>query len=234
MEPRKAEYLYDLSADPWEMHDLSNDPAYTKELDQMRRALEKNIVDSRDVLFNTEYELKKLNNSITPYEYRLLDDYDFKGIWEAAKYAGFRDAKSKNEQIRLLDSPNKITRLWAAIGLKSQSSFDKTEITRISHHLLDPYLPVQIFLASIIYDMTRNPEARKVLEKYLSGSDPDLLLMVLHNLHYMQRNKDFVEQIEQVYERMKTENRNTELPGQSLQVLLYRLIDQPLEMKSFW
>lgn len=234
MEPRKAEYLYDLSADPWEMHDLSNDPAYTKELDQMRRALEKNIVDSRDVLFNTEYELKKLNNSITPYEYRLLDDYDFKGIWEAAKYAGFRDAKSKNEQIRLLDSPNKITRLWAATGLKSQSSFDKTEITRISHHLLDPYLPVQIFLASIIYDMTRNPEARKVLEKYLSGSDPDLLLMVLHNLHYMQRNKDFVEQIEQVYERMKTENRNTELPGQSLQVLLYRLIDQPLEMKSFW
>ena len=71
------------------------------------------------------------------------------------------------------------------------------------------------------------------MEKYLSDSDPDLVLMVLHNLHYMQRNNDFVEQLEQVCERMGTEGRNMGLPWQNLQVLLYRLIDQPLEMKSF-
>ncbi len=234
MEPREGEYLYDLSADPWEMHDLSNDRAYREELDQMRRALEKNIVDSKDVLFNTEYELKKLGDRITPYEYRLLDDYDFNSIWEAAKYAGLRDAKSKNEQIRLLNSPAKVTRLWAAIGLKSQSSFDETEITQISHHLFDPYPPVQIFLASTLYDMNKNREAREVLEKYLSGSDPDLVLMVLHNLHYMQRKGDFIEQLVQLEEKMGTESRNMELPKQSLQVLLYRLIDQPLEMEFFW
>lgn len=234
MEPRKAEYLYDLSADPWEMHDLSNDPAYREELDQMRRALEKNIVDSKDVLFNTEYELKKLGDNFTPYEYRLLDDYDFNSIWEAAKYAGFRDAKSKNEQIRLLNSPDKVARLWAAIGLKSQPSFDEIEIIQILHHLFDPYPPVQIFLASTLYDMNKSPEAREVLEKYLSGSDPDLVLMVLHNLHYMQRKGDFIEQLVQLEEKMGTESRNMESAKHSLEVLLYRLIDQPLKMEFFW
>ena len=234
MEPREAEYLYDLSADPWEINDLSNDPAYKEELDQMRRALEKNIMDSKDILFYTDYELKKLCDGITPYEYRLLHEYDFNSIWEAAKYAGFRDEKSKNEQIRLLNSPCRVTRLWAAIGLKSQSSFDEIEMAQITRHLFDPYPPVKIFLASTLYDVNKNHKAREVLEKYLSDSDPDLVLMVLHNLHYMQRNNDFVEQLEQVYERMGTESRNMELPWQSLQVLLYRLIDQPLEMKSFW
>lgn len=234
MESRKAEYLYDLSADPWEMHDVSDEPAYQEELDKMRRALEKNIIDSKDILFNTEYELKKLGGGITPYEYRLLPEYDLSGIWEAAKYAGFRDAKSKNEQIRLLNSPNKVARLWAAIGLKSQSSFDQIEIAQISQHLPDQYPPVQIFLASTLYDMNKSPEAREVLEKYLSASDPDLVSMVLHNLHYMQRKGDFIEELVQLEEKIGAERRNMESARNSLEVLLYRLIDQPLKMEFFW
>lgn len=234
MEPREAEYLYDLSADPWEMHDLSNDPAYREELDQMRRALEKNIIDSKDILFNTEYELKKLGDGVTPYEYRLLHEYDFNSIWEAAKYAGFRDIESKNIQIRLLNSPNKVTRLWAAIGLKSHSSFDEMEMAQISQHLPDQYPPVQIFLASTLYDNDKSPEARKVLEKYLSSSDPDLILMVLHNLHYMQRKGDFIEQLVRLDERMEAESKNMELAKHGLEVLLYRLVDRPLKMEFFW
>lgn len=234
MEPREAEYLFDLSDDPWEMQDLSKDPAYRDELVQMRYALEKNIIDSRDVLFNTEYELKKLGDSITPYEYRLLDEYDFNNIWKSTKYAGFRDTRSKKEQIKLLDDPNKITRLWAAIGLKSQTSFDENEIAQISHHLFDPYPPVQIFLASTLYEVNKSGKALDILEKYLSSSDPDLLLIALHNLQYMKSNKDFIEQLEQAYERIETESRGMGLAENSLQVLLYRLIDQPLEMESFW
>ncbi len=234
MTPRATEYLFDLSSDPWEMHNLIDKPEHKRDLAKMRKALEKNIAKDKDVLFSTEYELKQLPKAITPYAYRLSHGYNFKQIWKAAKYAGFRDDKSKRRAIKQLHSPSQTARLWAAIGLKSHTAFNESEIAQISQHLHDSYPPVQIFLASIIYDANRNAEARKILERYLNSLDPELSLMVLHNLHYMHNKEDFGELVEKNYKKMKAQKKGLASAINSAQVLLYRIKDRDLEMEAFW
>ena len=44
LEPRPAEYLYDMEKDPWEINNLAEDPAYAKMLRQFRKVQAKEIL----------------------------------------------------------------------------------------------------------------------------------------------------------------------------------------------
>lgn len=233
LDPRSPEYLYDLSADPWEMNNLVNDPAYRKEVAKMKKALEKHILAGKDVMFVPEYELKQLPESVTPYEFRLSPTYDIKNVWKSAKLSGLRSEKSKKKQIQLLAHKNDLVRYWAAVGLKSQESFSPENIRNIELYLNDAYPPVQVYLASVVYDQNKSMAAQKVIEKYALSADADLSLLALHNIHHMRRKEDFIELINRVYENVKDE-KGMRLPRQCAEVLLYRLEGRPLKMEHFW
>src|SRR5690606_32081865 len=47
-ESRPAEFLFDTEKDPWEIHNLADDPHYYSQLAQMRTQLEQSILQSRD------------------------------------------------------------------------------------------------------------------------------------------------------------------------------------------
>lgn len=233
MKPREAESLYDLSVDPWEMNNLIGDPHYKNETAKMRKALEKNILDSKDIMFAAEYEFKRLPEGTTPYEFRLSNEYNIKNIWKAASLAGIRSKASREEQIKLLSHPDRLVRYWAAIGLKSQLSFNKKDLVNMLRHLQDKYPPVKIYLASVVYDINKNKEAKTILEEYALSDDSDLSLMALHNIHNMHYKQDFLQLATEVYNSTKNK-RGMGLSRNSAEVLLYRLENRPLEMDRFW
>ncbi len=221
-EKRTPEGLYNLYLDKWEMNNLIDDPDYTKELSEMRQVMEKNILESKDVLFANEYDLKRLSADITPYEFRLSEEYNINEIWEAVSISGFNTDESKQKQIELLGHPNKLVRFWAAVGLKSQDGLKDADIEEISNHLNDSYAPVQIYLSSVLYDYNKNEEAKSIIKNYSLSSDPDLSLMALHNLQNMKNNMDFAVFLSQVISHAQNSNDlwNTKA---SAEVLLYRL-----------
>jgi len=222
-EKRPPEGLYNLHNDEWEMNNLIDDSEYTEQINEMRFALEQNILESKDVLFANEYDLKKISANTTPYSFRMSDDYNIDEIWEAASLSGFRNLESKRKQISLLEHQNKFVRYWASVGLKSQiNNLDSVDLKTISTHLQDSYPPVQIYLASVLYDHTKDKNAETIIKDYSLSSDPDLSLMALHNIQNMRNNMDFADFIPEVYLHTKGSNELWPTTA-SAEVLLYRL-----------
>ena len=221
-EKRSSECLYNLHNDEWEMNNLIDDPEYKKEIIEMRIALEQNILESQDILFANEYDLKRISANTTPYAFRMSNDYNIDEIWEAASLSGFSNLESKQKQISLLDHHNKLVRFWASVGLKSHTNLDSIDLNNISTYLQDSYPPVQIYLASVLYDHTRDKNAKTIINNYSLSDDPDLSLMALHNIHNMTNNMDFADLIPEVYLHTKTSNELWSTRA-SAEVLLYRL-----------
>src|SRR5690606_27686964 len=119
--PRPAEFLLDTGEDPWELHNLVDDPRYEGQLMKMRRQLEKGILESRAEMFLPEYELAEISKWGTAYEFRLDTlRYPFDKIYTAAKLSGMPGQDILAEQVGLLGHENKIVRYWAVLGLRSQ------------------------------------------------------------------------------------------------------------------
>src|SRR5690606_16411962 len=90
-EPRPAEFFFDTENDPWELHNLVDDPRYKTQVAKMRVQLEQSILQSRDVMFLPEYELAEIARTGTAYEYRMDDaHYPIKEIYAAARLSGMR------------------------------------------------------------------------------------------------------------------------------------------------
>jgi hypothetical protein len=219
---RSPECLYNLDDDNWEMNNLIDDPQYSDQAAEMRNALEQHILESQDVLFANEYDLKRISANTTPYAFRTSNDYNIEEIWEAASLSGFSNSESKQKQINLLEHHNKLVRFWAAVGLKSQTNLDSDDLNTISTHLQDSYPPVQIYLASVLYDHTKDQDAETIIKDYSLSSDPDLSLMALHNIQNMTNNMDFADFIPEVYLNVKGV-KGLWPTRASAEVLLYRL-----------
>ena len=67
-ERKPAEELYDLQADPDEVHNLANSPEHRSVVEKMRSALYQKILSTRDVGFLPEGELHSRAEGSTPYE----------------------------------------------------------------------------------------------------------------------------------------------------------------------
>ncbi len=100
-------------------------PPFYNDTPEMRKQLEIEIFESRDILFLPEYEIGRISESTTPYEFRLNEkDYPIELIYTAASISGFRGKEIAERQIELLGDSNKIVRYWAVSGLRSQSTDD--------------------------------------------------------------------------------------------------------------
>lgn len=204
-EPREPEVLYDIENDIWETNNLIGQPEYSQLLTKMRDALDEHILRSRDVLFLPEYELEKISNSSTPYEFRQEDsNYALEEIYAVAKLAGIRDRAVMLRQLAYMKSENELVRYWAALGLRAQ---DKESLLpfaeRILKNLDDTYPPVSITMAAILYDLNQSKKAEEVLKYSVLNSDKHLALMTINYLIYAENKSPFIDVVTQVYERQK-------------------------------
>lgn len=199
--PRPAEFLFDLSRDPWELENLANDPGMQSVLERMRTKLKGHILERRDVMFLPEYEIREISKNTTPYEYRMNPaGYPLEEIYEAASLSGFRGREHAKRQMELLKHPNKIVRYWAVTGLRSQEkSLLKKFRKELTATLQDTYAPVAIVASAISYDVFGDRIARDKLMMYCKDKDASLVLMTLHFILYLDKPEPFVPAAQEIF-----------------------------------
>lgn len=202
-EERAPEVLYDIEKDLWETHNLVDDPLAQPLLQKMRHSLKSNILQTRDVMFLPEYEIAELSQFTTPYEFRLdEEEYPLEEIYAAAKLAGYREEGIAAQQVKLLQSPNKIIRYWAGIGLRSQNPANlKPYRFELLQALKDEYPPVVITAAAIAYDLFKDKTAEELLKQYCGYENKHLALMAINYLLYVDQPEPFIATIQQINQR---------------------------------
>ena len=198
---RPAEYLFDIENDIWEQNNLVQNPEYKKVLKKMRKQLEKNILDSRDVHFLPEYEIGLISKNQTPYEFRLDNKkYPLKKIYAAAALSGKRGPDVVKQQIKLLKSNNKVVRYWAVLGLHSQSKKDlESYKNEIISSMNDDYPPVAISAAAIAWQNYEDAMSEKILKAFCLHDNPDLALMTINYLLYVDNKEAFIDSVKASY-----------------------------------
>lgn len=122
LQPRKPlEELYDVTADPHEMHNLADDPQYADKLQELRQQHLEWVVRTRDLGLIPEAELHRLR-ATAGSEWAILNEASDANtlvatIRDAAVAAGGTDADSVPRLLRWLSHPNATVRYWAATGL---------------------------------------------------------------------------------------------------------------------
>lgn len=199
-EPRPAEFLFDTREDPWELHNLADDPRYRDQLIKMRTTLEQAILKSKDIMFLPEYELAEISKSGTAYEYRLdASRYPIDMIYDAAKFSGMRGQDILAKQVELLSHENKIVRYWAVLGLRSQEQHLLHAFRpQLMECMQDEYPPVKVTAAAIAYDVFADGTAADILIEAASSTNPYLALMALNYLLYIADPQPFVESVQMI------------------------------------
>ncbi len=200
-EARPAEFLFDIDNDLWETKNLANDPEYLPVLKNMRALMKKEILEARDVMLLPEYEIAGLPDGTTAFEFRLnKKKFPVEKIYDAASLAGFRDKKIASQQILLLDSPDKIIRYWAILGLRSQpAAYIEANSEAIKKSMNDSYPPVAVTAAAIAWEMINDKSAEEKLKSFCADKNLQLSLMAINYLLYTENKEPFAETIRQVH-----------------------------------
>jgi len=115
---KPTEELYDLQADPDEVHNLADDPAHAETLARFRsahQAWQKRIVD---VGMLPEAEVLSRSGEDSPYEMaRDPKRFNFEGVRAAADLASSPKPDDLPSIVALLDSKDSGIRYWGAMGL---------------------------------------------------------------------------------------------------------------------
>src|SRR5690606_30656080 len=93
-QPKPAEELYDLTADPYELNNLVASQPDRSLLNVMRQQLRQRMVELRDPGFIPEGMYEHLAGEQTIYEYAQSEAYPIERIVEIADQATGRDASS--------------------------------------------------------------------------------------------------------------------------------------------
>ena len=175
--PGTHELLYDLDADLWEMNNLAASPEHAERVAALRGKLFDHLLEVGDVLMLPEYEIHRISESSTPYEYgQAMPKERRRAILEAADLASRPAADPKLRT--LLASADPIVSYWAAVG------------HRLHPELLpaasEPdYPPARIELAAARFSNNKDTDAMETLREFAGGTDVPL------KLHALQRIQDF-------------------------------------------
>ena len=200
---RPPEFLFNIKDDLWEINNLANDPAHKERLQKMRQQLESEIISKRDVMLLPEYEIAKISENGTAYEFRLDDkNYPIKEVLAAASLSGFRSSEVTQKQVALLNDPNRFVRYWAALGLMSQSKQDLAPYqTEIAAAMNDTYPPAGSTAAVVVWNNFETPAAEQKVKEYLQFENWQINLRMLNYLFYINNREPFVAAIAELRER---------------------------------
>jgi len=196
---KPIEELYDLENDPYELHNLAEEPAYTKTLEAMREELRRQILSVRDTGFLPEGEMFRRAGKQTIWEMAQSDaEYPLARIYEAADSGG-RPEKGYQDFMAFISDADPAVRYWGVIGLMSLTQLPDSVISQLLSLLEDDSPEVRIAAAEALCRVHKTENAVPVLAKELQSSDLYVRLYAASTLAVIGRDaapaKDSIMQI---------------------------------------
>lgn len=180
---RPIEELYDTTTDPHQIHNLISSPEHRDVLNRLRNRLQQWELETRDLGFLPEWEVRQRSSGTTPWETaREAGKYDLTRIMSAASLVGRHGAAE--EQAQLLSADDSAVRFWAAVGLNAAGAKAASAVPALLDALDDTSPLVRIEAAGIL--MYWGEEAAlKVLTTELDGPQLDAALYATRTLQLL-------------------------------------------------
>jgi N-sulfoglucosamine sulfohydrolase len=169
-EPKPVEELYDVEADPHNIHNLAGQARYQKVLVQLREANRQWLRQTKDVGFIPEPMMLEIAKTTPLYDYARSGKYPLERIMETAEMASSRNARFLKEIVRRLRDEEPAVRYWAATGctvLGKEAAPAKEALKKLT---VDPQVSVRIAAAEALYHVGEKEIAVSTLKEAL-GSD---------------------------------------------------------------
>lgn len=177
LDKRPIEELYDLSKDPFEMHNLASDANYQKDIGKFRANLSQFMLSVHDLGFIPEEECDRLSKekNVTVYE-ATRDDETYPITEITALTNKMLDKKMSDSEIeRYLDDKNQLIRYWA---IQYVSYFEMKSMTaKLVKMMDDTNLSVRVAASEALLSLTDDQNILKS-SKTLMGK-----VMDSDNLH---------------------------------------------------
>lgn len=233
---REMEYLYDLRNDPWELNNLAETPQWKHKLLELRKANYNRIVKNRDIHFLPEYELQRISEKTTPYDFRNDINFKSKVVIDAA-YEATNKAVKAEKLLELLQNKNPFIRYWAIAGFHNHPSYCVIYRDAITPAMNDNYPPVAIEAAAVAWDNFNDQSAKEVIKRYVADRNVMLSLQALQTIMYMKTvPDDMLETVQSLSEKITKSidgyksDYNIE---SSCDMILYRYKNLPLFIPEF-
>lgn len=179
---KPAEELYDLRADPDQLHNLSSELAHEKVLRRMRRALDKHMLKIKDNGFIPE------GSPVEGYEEsRVRRAYPLRRVMRVAQRAIERNPANLETMIDSLDDDNEVIRYWAAQGIIMLDTAGQPAAAALEERLTgDPSVHVRVATAEALARLGDMGAPVAFLAETLDGhDDPRVRLLAVNALTYL-------------------------------------------------
>jgi arylsulfatase A-like enzyme len=181
--PESSEQLYDLTADPWETHNLAADPAHAEKLAALRAKLKAVMQEIRDTGLVPESLFHDLTGDSTIAEFVQGGGIDIREIAGLAFAASDGDAAHLPRFRRALASENVVERYWGIVGLRVLGAKAAAEAESLIPLLKDKHPAIRISAGEALFALGRRETAGKALVAEVPTlSEPAALLHLLNIL----------------------------------------------------
>ena len=113
-QPQGTEELYDLEKDPYEIHNLANDPQYQSVLKDMRKGVKKNMLKKNDLGLIPEPVWLNASREMGPVPYGKQQHKRLKTYSDVADLELVSFDKGQKKAMKALQSADPVERYWAA------------------------------------------------------------------------------------------------------------------------
>ena len=182
---KPAEELYDVTADPHNIHNLADDQAYRQVMSRMREANQQWQLEVKDIGFLPEAMMLDIAKKTTLYDYARSGQYPLKDIMQTAEMASAGEVSNLDKIKQKLQDKHPAVRYWAATGctiLGKQAAPAKEALRPL---LKDTEVAVRIAAAEALYQLGEKKQPLAMLEDALRNDNQMARVQALNVLENM-------------------------------------------------
>lgn len=182
---KAVEELYDTEADPHNIHNLAEDPKYSKELSRLRDANRQWQLEIKDVGFIPEAMILDISEKTTLYEYARSGAYPLEKAMETAEEVRTGNSKALEKS---LNAEDPIIRYWAATACTISGEKATAAKDALKKLLNDPEIAVRIAAAEALFHLGEKELAVTNLTKSLNQGNLMARVQALNVLETMEQD----------------------------------------------
>lgn len=192
--PQPVEGLYDLTNDPWEIHNLADDPAHAERLAILRGRLRDAMKRNTDTSLVPEPLFKEIAGEGAVAGFVQSDRFDIGRALDLAFAASHRDPAEIPVLKSALASESPVERYWAVSGLMILGERAVAEEDSVRPLLADASPVIRAVAGEALWRFGKKDEAKAVLVSEVEKEmDPSSLLYLLNTLWRLGLAKDLPE-----------------------------------------